>query len=161
VLDILEAAMYAVIFLAVGIPILIAGWFVLDALTPGHKLGEKLNPAPLDGSGALRQGVNVAGEGSHSAALVAGTWMIMQSLIVLTAIWTNAHGTDLGQALGWTVAFSVIGLVLQSAAFIALDAITPGNLGDEVCIPGPVVPLAKVAAANIVAVGLIVVAVIS
>jgi hypothetical protein len=158
VLDILEAAMFAVIFLAVGIPILIAGWFVLDALTPGHKLGEKLNPAPLDGSGALRQ---VGGEGSHSAALVVSAWMIMQALIVLTAIWTNAHGTDFGEALGWTVAFSVIGLALQSAAFIALDAITPGNLGDEVCIPGPVVPLAKVAAANIVAVGLIVIAVIS
>jgi hypothetical protein len=84
--------------------------------------------------------------------------MVTQAAVIFTAIWTNAGGTHFGAALGWTVAFSLIGLFFQCLAFMALDAVTPGSLGDEVCTPGPVTPLARLAAANVVAVGLIVIA---
>lgn len=145
--DILWSSLYAVIFLVAALAILAVGWRVLDWLTPGHKLGDRLAGAEAPAS--------------HSAALVVSAWMIAQGAIIFTAIYTNARGTDFWAALGWTVAFSIIGLLLQTIAFIALDKFTPGDLGDEVCAPGPVIPLAKVAAANIAAVGLIVIASIS
>lgn len=153
--DILEAGMYSLIFLSVSLVILFVGYLVLDGLTPGHKIGERLK-----GSEVTRQGVTTT-EPSHSAALVLSAWMLAQGAIIYTAIVTNSHGTDFGEALGWTVAFSIIGLALQSVAFIVLDALTPGNLGDEVCEPGPANALAKVASANIIAIGLIVIASIS
>lgn len=154
--DILWSSLYALIFLVAALLILAAGWAVLDALTPGHKLGEK-----IAGSQVARQGGTGVSDASHSAALVTSVWMIAQAAIIFTAIYTNARGTDFWAALGWTVAFSIVGLLLQTVAFIALDKFTPGELGDEVCTPGPVIPLAKVAAANIAAVGLIVIASIS
>lgn len=158
-IDILESALYALIFLGVGIALLVVAWFVLDVITPGHKLGARLAGTKEQ---TVRQGVSLTtSDASYSAAVVASAWMIMQGAIVFTAIWTNGHGQDLGAALGWSAAFSVIGLALQTVAFIVLDAITPGNLSDEICAPGRVVPLAYVTAANIVAVGLIVISVIS
>jgi hypothetical protein len=126
------------IFLTAGLAILIAAYFILDTITPG-RLGSQLHL-------------------SHSAALVTTAWMIAQAAIIFTAIWTNAHGTDLWAALGWTVAFSVIGGFFQVVGFMVLDAVTHGNLGDEVCVEGPTAPLAKVAAANILAIGAIVIA---
>lgn len=157
--DILEAALYALIFLVVSLVILGAGYYVLDVITPGHKLGDKLAGSRAMYGGATGDDGYIPPEHpSYSAGLVTSAWMIMQGAIIFTAIWTNAHGTDLLSALGWTVAFSIIGLVLQTIAFFALDLVTPGKLGDEVCVAGPVVPLAMVTAANIVAIGLIVIA---
>lgn len=135
--DLLPALGFGVAYCLVGTLVLVASWFVLDLLTPG-RLGEHLRV-------------------SHSAALVAATWMVAQGAIVFTAIWSNADSA-FGAALAWTVAFSVLGVLLQSLAWRLVDLVTPGTLGEEVTAPGPVAPLAGVSAGVIVAVALVVVA---
>jgi hypothetical protein len=135
--ELLPALGYGVVYCLVGTVVLVGSWFVLDLLTPG-RLGDHL-------------------QSSHSAALVAATWMVAQGAIVFTAIWANA-ASALGAALAWTVAFSVLGVLLQSLAWRLVDAVTPGSLGEEVTVRGPVVPLAGVSAGVIVAVALVVVA---
>ncbi|WP_418277107.1 DUF350 domain-containing protein [Isoptericola jiangsuensis] len=135
--DLLTALAYGAAYCVVGTLVLIGSWKVLDLLTPG-RLGEHLRT-------------------SHSAALVAATWMVAQGLIVFTAIWTNADSA-FGTALAWTVAFSLVGVLLQALAWRLVDAVTPGTLGEEVTIPGAVAPLAAVSAGVIVAVSLVVVA---
>ena len=135
--DLLPALGYGIAYGLLGTLVLAAGWFVLDVLTPG-RLGEHLRT-------------------SHSAGLVAATWMLAQGLIVFTAIWTNA-ASGFGDALVWTAAFSVLGVLLQTVAWRLVDLVTPGSLGEEVCVAGETQPLAKVTAGVIVAVALVVVA---
>ncbi len=154
-IDILTAAMYALVFLAVSVPLLVIAFYTLDVITPGHKLGDRIAGDLVPSQGLVKH------EGSFSAAIVTSAWMIMQALIIFTSIWTNAHGTDFLPALGWSIFFSLIGLVFQTIAFMALDAVTPGILSDEICAPGKLRPLAILTAANVVAVGVVVIAVIS
>ena len=59
-------------------------------------------------------------------------------------------------ALGWTVAFGAVGILLNTIMFFAIEAITPGSLRTIVTEPGPVRPLAYVAASVAVSVGAIV-----
>ena len=135
--DLLPALGYGAAYCAVGTLVLIGSWFVLDLLTPG-RLGDLLHT-------------------SHSAALVAATWVAAQGAIVFTAIWTNG-ASAFGTALAWTIAFSVLGVALQTIAWWLVDRVTPGTLGEEIAAPGPVAPLARVSAGVIVAVALVVVA---
>ncbi len=155
-LNALQASGYALIFLAVSLPLQALALYVLDLITPGHHLGRRLL-----GDDEAPGGSFIALAPSQSAALVTSAWMIMQAFITFTAVWTNAHGDSFGAALGWSVFFSLVGLVFQTIAFYALDLVTPGKLSDEVCAPGKLKPIACVAAANVVAVGVIVIAVIS
>ena len=135
--ELLPALGYGAAYCLLGTAMLVAAWYVFDLLTPG-RLGERLHE-------------------SHSAALVAGTWMVAQGAIVFTAIWTNADA-GFGAELAWTAAFGVLGIVLQAAAFRLVDVVTPGRLGDELMQPGPMTPLARLFAGVIAAVALVVVA---
>ena len=58
--------------------------------------------------------------------------------------------------LGWTLAFGALGIVLNAVMFLVIEAITPGDLRRIVTSPGPARPLAYVAAASALSVGLIV-----
>lgn len=136
-IDLMSALGYGAVYGLVGTLVLIGSWFVLDLLTPG-RLGQHLH-------------------GSHSAALVAATWVVTQGAVVATAIWTNAD-SSFGSALLWTVVFGAVGVLLQTAAWLLVDRVTPGALGEEICAPGPTSPLAKVSAGVMVAVALVVVA---
>ncbi|WP_425955675.1 DUF350 domain-containing protein [Xylanimonas sp. McL0601] len=135
--ELLPALAYGAAYCLLGTVMLVAAWHVLDLLTPG-RLGERLRE-------------------SHSAALVAGTWMVAQGAIVFTAIWTNADA-GLGTELAWTTSFGLLGILLQTLAFRLVDVVTPGHLGEELTLPGPVTPLARVCAGVVVAVALVVVA---
>jgi hypothetical protein len=99
-----------------------------------------------------------AGSGaSFSAAVVTAAWLLGVAGVVFTAIWTNGE-TSLGSALLWTVAFGLLGIVLNSVMLVAIDAVTPGNLREIVTTPGPAVPLAYVAASTALAVSAVVAA---
>lgn len=135
--DLLPALGYGVAYGLIGTLVLVVAWFVLDLLTPG-KLGEHLHV-------------------SHSASLVAATWMLAQGAIIFTAIWTNAS-SSFGAALAWTVSFSLLGVALQTIAWRLVDLVTPGSLGEEITVGGNIKPLARVSAGVILAVGLIVIA---
>lgn len=135
--DLLPALGYGVAYGLIGTAVLVLSWFVLDLLTPG-KLGDHLQV-------------------SHSAALVASTWMLAQGAIIFTAIWTNST-SGFGDALLWTVSFSVLGVLLQTVAWRLVDLVTPGSLGEEVTVGGNIKPLARVSSGVILAVALIVIA---
>ncbi len=101
---------YAVAYTAVGLVLLALGYLALDLLTPGH-LGRRIYE-----------------DRSVSAAIVLSAGFLAQGAITFTTIWTNATA-GFGRALLYTVVFGVLGVLLQAAAFVALDWLTPGKLG--------------------------------
>jgi uncharacterized membrane protein YjfL (UPF0719 family) len=129
--------LYAVVYLAVGVALLILAAFVVDLLTPGRLVTHVVN--------------------SYSSALVLAAALIGQGLVIFTAIWTNAE-SGFGDALLWTVAFGLLGVVLTAVAFTVVDLLTPGRLGTMLAQPGAVQPVALVTAAAHLAVAGIVVA---
>lgn len=145
--DLLNALAHAIVYALVSGLILIAAYYVLDLVTPGH-LGSHLHGSDEDGSASVHLQ-------SRSAGLVASAWMISNALVLFTAIWTNG-ATDLGWALGWTLAFGLLGVALNAVMLFAIDAVTPGKLRHIVTEPGPVRPLAYLAAASSLSVAAIV-----
>lgn len=133
----LEALLDAVLYTGVGLGILLLGFYVLDLATPGR----------------LAQHI---GDGSKNAALVASSSFIGLSAVIFTAIWTNADSAT--DALGWTIAFGIMGVLMQQVGFWAIELLTPGSLRDAVCAPGITTAMGYVAAASQLAVSAIVVA---
>jgi uncharacterized membrane protein YjfL (UPF0719 family) len=129
--------LYAAVYLGVGIALLILAAIVVDLLTPGRLVSHVVN--------------------SYSSALVLAAALIGQGLVIFTAIWTNAE-SGFGDALLWTIAFGLLGVVLTAVAFAVVDLLTPGRLGTMLAQPGAVQPVALVAAAAHLAVAGIVVA---
>jgi uncharacterized membrane protein YjfL (UPF0719 family) len=101
---------YAAAYTGVGIALLVLGFYVLDVLTPGH-LGRLIYE-----------------DRSVNAAITLSAGFLGQGAIVFATIWTNAT-SGFGRALLYTVVFGVLGMVLQVAAYLVLDVITPGKLG--------------------------------
>ncbi|MFI7673022.1 DUF350 domain-containing protein [Actinophytocola sp. NPDC049390] len=134
--NLLNAMLHAVVYAFTAGALLVAAYYVLDLITPGH-LGRQLRGDP-DGDEETMP--------SQSAGVVAGAWTLSNALVLFTAIWTNGQ-TDLGTALLWTVAFGALGIVLNIVMFLVVEALTPGRLREIVCTPGPVRPLAVLAAA--------------
>jgi len=106
---------YALAYSGVGIALLVLGFVVLDLLTPG------------------RLASHIWTERSVNAAIVLSSGFLSLGLVIFTAIWTNSE-SGFGSALGWTVAFGVLGVVLQAVAFVVLDLLTPGKLGEMVTL---------------------------
>ena len=103
---------YAVAYTGVGIALLTLGFFALDLLTPGHL------------------GRHIYEDRSVNAAVTLAAGFLGQGAIVFASIWIS--GTDgFGQALLYTVVFGILGVVLQAVAFVGLDLITPGRLGEH------------------------------
>ena len=129
---------YAVAYTGVGIALLVLGFYALDLLTPGN-LGRHI---------AEHRSLNAA------VALVGG--FLGQGAIIFSSIWTNAT-SGFGQALLYTVVFGVLGVVLQAVAFVALDVLIPGKLGQHLMEPA-FHPASLVSAAVQLAVSAIIVA---
>ena len=108
----LESIGFAAAYTAVGIALLILGFYVLDLLTPGHL------------------GRHIYEERSVNAGLTLAAGFLGQGAIVFASIWTNAT-SGFGLALWYTVVFGVLGVLLQAIAFLALDLISPGKLGEH------------------------------
>ena len=104
---------YAVAYTGVGLALLALGFLALDLLTPGHL------------------GRHIYEQRSTNAALVLAAGFLGQGLVIFAAIWTNAT-SGFGEALGYTVVFGILGILLQAVAFVVLDLITPGRLGAHV-----------------------------
>jgi hypothetical protein len=147
VTDLLNALFHATVYALVAGVVLIMAYYVLDAVTPGH-LGSHLHGTDENGEGSVHRH-------SRSAGLVTAAWLASNALVLFTAIWTNGE-TDLGWALAWTVSFGVLGVILNAVMLFAIDAATPGSLRAVICEPGPVRPLAYVAAATSLSVAAIV-----
>lgn len=132
----LESLLYGAAYSLVGIAMLAAGFLMLDLLTPG------------------RLGHRVYTDRSVNASVIVAAAFLGLGAIEFTAIWTNGDST-FGAALGWTVAFGLLGVVLQAVSFLILDAITPGSLR-EIAVDTTTHPGAFVAASGMIAVSAIV-----
>ncbi|NUO35967.1 MAG: DUF350 domain-containing protein [Terrabacter sp.] len=137
-MDLLVHTGYALVYAVVGIAVLGLGYAALDLLTPGHL------------------GSHIWTERSVNAAIVLAAGFVGLGVIVFAAIWTNGSGS-LGVALGWTIVFGLLGVVLQAVAFRLLDLVTPGDMA-QLVTEREFHPASVVAAAVQVAVSLTVVA---
>lgn len=131
---------YAVAYTGVGLALLALGFYAIDLLTPGHL------------------GRHIYEHRSANAAIVLAAGFLAQGAITFTTIWTNAT-SGFGTALAYTVVFGVLGVLLQAVAFVLLDVITPGKLGELMVEPG-FHPAALVTAAAQLSVAAIIVAAI-
>jgi uncharacterized membrane protein YjfL (UPF0719 family) len=129
---------YAAAYTGVGILLLVVGGVALDLLTPGHLAR------------------HIYDERSINAGIALAAGFLGQGAIAFTTIWTNAT-SGFGTALGYTVVFGLLGVLLQVVAFVVLDVLTPGKLG-ETLMQVEFHPASLVTAAATLAVSAIIVA---
>ncbi len=91
------------------------GYLLIDLLTPGK----------------LRDLIWV--EKNPNAALLLAANQLGIASIVFTAIFTSYD--DFGLGLASTALFGVIGIGVMAFAFLVLDWLTPGKLGEVICTP--------------------------
>ncbi|MBQ1055888.1 DUF350 domain-containing protein [Micromonospora sp. C32] len=125
--DLLDGAWQSIVFGIVGVALMAAGFLLVDLLTPG-KLRE-LIWVRCNGNAALLLAANQLG--------IAG--------IVFTAVLTSYSSFTKG--LASTVVFGLVGLLVMALAFLVLDLLTPGRLGDVIAAEESH-PAAKVSAAT-------------
>ncbi|MGW1884642.1 DUF350 domain-containing protein [Streptomyces sp. NPDC001970] len=115
--DIVNGLGRATAYGALGVVLLILGIVLVDVLTPG-KLGRQIWE-----------------ERNRNAALLLSSALLGIGGIVFTSIWTTYD--DFGKGLVSTAAFGVLGLVLMAVAFLIVDLVTPGKLGETLVEPEP------------------------
>jgi uncharacterized membrane protein YjfL (UPF0719 family) len=109
---VLQSIGFAAAYTGVGIALLVLGFYSFNLLTPGNL------------------GRHISEHRSVNAAVAVSGGFLGQGAIVFASIWTNAT-SGFGRALLYTVVFGVLGVVLQAVAFLALDVIIPGRLGQH------------------------------
>ncbi len=133
--DLPHALLATLLYAALGFALLLLGFVLVDALTPGR----------------LRHQIWV--ERNRNAALVLSSALLGVGAIVFTAIMTSY--ADLAVGLASTAVFAVLGLALMALAFWLLDVLTPGQLRDMVVDPNPHPAVWVVATTNVVIAGII------
>jgi hypothetical protein len=113
--DLLSGAGRSIVFGLLGIGLMALGFVLVDLLTPGK----------------LRTLIWV--DRNPNAALLLAANQLGIAAIVFTAIFTSYD--DFGQGLLSTVIFGIIGIAVMGFAFLVLDWLTPGKLGDVICTP--------------------------
>jgi uncharacterized membrane protein YjfL (UPF0719 family) len=129
----LELVGQVLAYSGVGLVVLVAGFVVIDALTPG-KLGALVM------------------EGNPNAAVLAATALVSLGLILWFAIFFTGAGW---QGLDDALIYGAVGVGAQAVGFVVLDLLTPGKLG-VVCEEETLHPATFVSAAVQVAVALVV-----
>lgn len=123
-----------------GLILLLAGYKLTDALTPG-RLTE-----------LIYENRNV------NASLVTSSSMVAVATIVTTAILTSAD--DFSEGIGNTFGYGLLGILLLGISFVVVDKVTPGKLG-VICTDEARHPAVYVTVATQLALGAIVAAAIS
>ncbi|MFI5840940.1 DUF350 domain-containing protein [Catenuloplanes sp. NPDC051500] len=124
----------------VGIALMSVGYLLVDIATPG-----KLH-------------VLIWENRNTNAAVLLVSNLIGVAIIVVAAI--AASHDDFVQGLISTLAYGVVGLLLMAVAFLLLDAVTPGRLG-EILVQPERHPAVWVTATIHIAAGAIIAAAIS
>lgn len=138
--DIGESVLEILGFGGVGIVLLIAGYVVVDLLTPG-KLSDL-----------------VFVDRNLNASLITAAGVLAMAIVVAASIF-SAEG-DVEIALTSALAFGAAGLAIMAVSFAIIDALTPGKLGETVT-GQQFHPASIVTACAHVSVGLIVAAAVS
>jgi uncharacterized membrane protein YjfL (UPF0719 family) len=103
----LQSVVSAVLYFLVGIVVLVAGFVMVDALTPGK----------------LRREVFV--ERRPNAIVITAAMDVSLALIIVAAI--RASSDQLGQGLLDTLVYGLVGVALQGIALAILEAAVPGR----------------------------------
>ncbi|BCJ45150.1 hypothetical protein GCM10010168_69510 [Actinoplanes ianthinogenes] len=111
--ELLEGAGRSIAFGVIGIGLMALGFVLIDVLTPGK----------------LRDLIWT--ERNPNASLLLAANQLGIALIVFTSIWTTYD--SFGQGLASTLLFGVLGIVIMGLAFLVLDWMTPGKLGEVIC----------------------------
>ena len=109
-----ESVLQVLAYTGVGLAVLVAGFVVLDLLTPG-KLGQLVM------------------EGNKGAGLITATSLISLGLVLYFAIYFTGAGWN---GLDDAVVFGIVGVAVQAAGFVILDMLIPGKLGKHCFEPG-------------------------
>jgi uncharacterized membrane protein YjfL (UPF0719 family) len=100
----------AILYFLVGIGVLVAGFLMVDLLTPGN----------------LRRLVFV--ERRPNAVAVASGMYAALAAVVVTAILASSN--ELGQGLVDAAVYGVVGVALQGVALVVLELVVPGRFRD-------------------------------
>ena len=134
--DVVATLAYAV----VGTALMVLGYVVVDLLTPGRL-------ADL-----------IWRDRNRNAGVVVASGILGTGLVVAVSIIASAD--ELGRGLLTTGLAGLVGIALMGVAFVVVDALTPGELGQTICEPEPH-PAAWVTAATHLAIAGIVAAAVS
>lgn len=126
---------------AVGIILMLVGYGIIDLLTPG------------------RLGDVICKDRRKDAGIIVSAAMLGIGLIVTIAIVTA--GGDLSHGLAESAGYGLIGIALMAVAFVAIDKVTPGSLGEIIADEHEDPAVAYVTAASLLAVAGIIAAAIS
>lgn len=107
--NIFEEAGAALAYCGVGVALMALGFVLVDVLTPG-RLGELIWT-----------------QRNRNASVLLASNLLGVAIIVVAAIAASEDG--LADGVISTAVYGVIGLLVMGAAFLLLDAITPGRLG--------------------------------
>ena len=129
----LELVAQVIAYSAVGLAVLVAGFVVLDLLTPG-KLG------------------TLVMERNPNAAMLSAGILVSLGLVLWFAIFFTGAGWD---GLGDAAIYGAVGVLAQAAGFMVIDLLTPGRLG-SITTEATLHPAAWVAVAAQLAVALVV-----
>jgi uncharacterized membrane protein YjfL (UPF0719 family) len=130
-----ELVLLTLAYSGAGLLILVAGYFVVDLLTPGH-LGRQ-----------------VMEDRNVNAGILLAAALFSLGLIQWFAVFFSGGGWD---SLIDVVVFGAIGIALQAVGFLLLDVLTPGKLGAICMATERFHPASAVAASVQVAVALVV-----
>lgn len=139
-MDLLADLLATLAYGAVGVALMGVGYFLVDVSTPG-KLADLIWV-----------------HRNRNAALLLASSLLGVGIIVVSAI--MASNDDLGKGLVDASAYGLLGLIIMAAAFLLLDLLTPGKLGEILVDPEPH-PATWVSAVVHVATGAIIAAAIS
>lgn len=132
--DIGTGVLAVLAYTAVGLALLVAGFVILDRLTPGS-LGELIYI-----------------ERNDNAMRVAVGQLASVTIVIVSAALTSVGG-QFGALVDMSV-FGSLALLLQAVAFVVLDKLTPGHLGEHVCSKDKH-PAATLTAAWTIAIGVV------
>lgn len=125
----------------VGLALMGVGWAVLDRLIPG------------------RLGDLICRERRRDAGLVAAAGTLAIAAVVTSGI--VASDGNLGEGLAETAGFGAVGIILIAVAFVGIDRITPGSLGEILADEHEDQPSAWVMSAALIGIGAIIAAAVS
>lgn len=139
-MDLMTDVLSTLAFAAVGMGVLVAGYYMVDLVTPG------------------RLGHHVFVARNRDAALVLASSLLALGMIVAMAIWVTTDD-DL-MSLVNALVYGLLGVALLAISLVVLDLVTPGRLG-EIIADEHQDPAVWVAVATQLTIGLIVVASLS
>ncbi|OBI84839.1 DUF350 domain-containing protein [Mycobacterium sp. 1245805.9] len=110
-----KGAVATILYFAVGMAVLLVGFYVVDWLTPGK----------------LRQLVFI--DRRPNAVVVAGAMYISLTVVIITAI-VNSY-SQLAQGLLGVAVYGLMGVILLGIALLAMHLLIPGDFHEHIDEP--------------------------